>query len=374
MRSFGVEEEFLLVDPLSGLPVPAASGVLTMPVSASKCDAAQGGPRLTGELQLEQVEVSTSPCSSLTMLAEQLLSGRAAADSAARAGGARIAALATSPLPVTPHLRQNPRYREMARLHGMIAAEQLTCGMHVHVEVASPDEGVGVLDRIRIWLPFLLALSTNSPYWNGLDSGFASFRSRVWNRWPTSGPTPIFGSANAYNQFVDRLLDTGVLLDPGMVYFDARLSQTFPTVEIRVADVCLDVTTAELLAGLCRALVDTAAAQWRAALTPPDVPELLLRPAMWMAARNGLSGGLLDPLSSRPVPAGRVGKSLLEHVSGSLGTPAEEARIRHLLQRCLTRGTGADQQRRIYSQGNSCSDVVMAAIAETHVQAPVPGN
>lgn len=370
MRSFGVEEEFLLVDPETGQPVPAASSALTVPATAPDWHAKGAGARLAGELQLEQLEVSTAPCESLAALADQLRLGRAVADTAAKADGARIAALATSPLPVTPHLRTNPRYRQMADRHGLIAAEQLTCGMHVHVEVASPDEGVGVLDRIRVWLPFLLACSANSPYWNGHDSGYASFRSRVWNRWPSSGPTPIFGSAAAYNHMVSELLDTGVLLDPGMVYFDARLSRRFPTVEIRVADVCLDVATAELIAGLSRALVDTAAAQWRTGMAPPPVPEALLRAAMWLAARNGLGSDLLDPHTSRPVPAGQVAASLLEHVSAALGTGGSDTRIRHLLHRSLTHGTGADRQRSEYSRRADMADVVRAAIAQTQGEDP----
>ncbi|NVM98698.1 glutamate--cysteine ligase [Arthrobacter sp. SDTb3-6] len=373
MRTFGVEEEFLLVDPLTRCPVPAASAVLTMPATERDWQPAGAGARVTGELQLEQLEVSTDPCGTLAVLADQLRAGRAAADAAAQAGGARIAVLATSPLPATPHLRTTPRYRRMADLHGLVAAEQLTCGMHIHVEVASDDEGVGVLDRIRIWLPFLLALSANSPYWNGNDTGYSSFRSRVWNRWPTTGPTPIFGSARAYGRLVDSLLDTGVLLDPGMVYFDARLSRHFPTVEIRVADVCLDVATAEVLAGLARALVETAAAQWRADVAPPAVPEALLRAAMWLAARNGLGSELLDPSSFRPVPAAQVAAGLLSHLSAALGPGSEGTRIRHLLHRSLTRGTGADWQRREFARHVDRAEVVLAAIGETQGGRPGQG-
>lgn len=353
--------------------MPAASSALTAPATAPDWHAAGAGARIAGELQLEQLEVSTAPCGTLAALADQLRTGRAVADTAAQANGARIAALATSPLPVTPHLRPTPRYRKMADMHGIVAAEQLTCGMHVHVEIASVDEGVGVLDRIRVWLPFLLAVSANSPFWNGRDSGYASFRSRIWNRWPSSGPTPLFGSGHSYNQFVGRLLDTGVLLDQGMVYFDARLSRRFPTVEIRVADVCLDVATAELVAGLSRALVETAAAQWRAGTAPPAVPEALLRTAMWLAARNGLGSELLDPGSSRPVPVAQIGASLLAHVSDALGPGGEGTRIRHLLHRSLAHGSGADWQRREYSRRANAVDVVMAAIAETQGRASEEG-
>ncbi len=155
------------------------------------------------------------------------------------------------------------------------------------------------------WLPFLLAVSANPPFWNGRDTRYASFRSRVWNRWPSSGPTPIFGSVRAYNRLVERMLDTGVLLDPGMLYFDARLSQRFPTVEIRVADVCLDVETAELVPGLSRALVETAQQCGRrretdsAANSWTPVPRALCLPrssarACWRTYRTRLDQGVKE--------------------------------------------------------------------------------
>ncbi len=251
-------------------------------------------------------------------------------------------------------------------MHGIVAAEQLTCGMHVHVEVSSAEEGVGVLDGIRSWLPVLLALSANSPFWNGHDTSYASFRSRVWNRWPTSGPTPIFGSVAAYDRLVGDLLATGVLLDKGMVYFDARLSRTFPTVEIRVPDVCLDLGAAELVAGLSRALVETAARQWRLGIPPAPVPSSLLRAGMWQAARGGLEGDLLDPRTSRPAPAYQAVAALVDHVRTALAGFGDSERIRYLIKRRLSHGSCAHRQRQAYAVRQRFSDVVAAAVVDTH--------
>ena len=123
---------------------------------------------------------------------------------------------------------------------GQTAREQLTCGCHVHVEVADDEEGVRILDHLRPWTAILLALSGNSPSWQGTHTGYASYRSQVWGRWPTAGPTAPFGDAAGYRAVIDGLLRSGTILDEGMVYFDARLSSRYPTVEVRVADVCLD--------------------------------------------------------------------------------------------------------------------------------------
>ena len=151
--------------------------------------------------------------------------------------GVRAVALGTSPLPVTPETTPNPRYERMGRLYGLLQQEQLTCGCHVHVSVASDEEGVAVLDRIRVWLPVLVAMSTNSPFWQGRDTGYAGYRTQVWARWPSAGPVEVHGSPAAYRALVESLLATGAVLDQGMVYFDARLSASYPTIEVRVPDV-----------------------------------------------------------------------------------------------------------------------------------------
>ena len=151
----------------------------------------------------------------------------------------------------------------MARAFGLTAQEQLTCGCHVHVQVESDEEGVAVLDRIQPWLATLLALSANSPFWQGVDSSYASFRYQAWGRWPCSGPTEWFGSAEASHETVGQMVRTGTLLDTGMVYFDARLSQHYPTLEVRIADVCLRHEDAVLIAALVRALVETEARAWQ---------------------------------------------------------------------------------------------------------------
>ncbi|MDT0323939.1 YbdK family carboxylate-amine ligase, partial [Streptomyces millisiae] len=134
----------------------------------------------------------------------------------------------------------------------------------------SDEEGVAVLDRVRCWLPVLLALTANSPFWQGQDTRYASYRSRVWGRWPSAGPVELHGSAERYHEQVAALVSTGVLKDEGMVYFDARLSRSYPTVEVRIADVCQDPADTVLLAALTRALVETAAREWRAGEPPQD--------------------------------------------------------------------------------------------------------
>jgi carboxylate-amine ligase len=204
VRTVGVEEEFLLVDPETGRP--RAVGNVALAATDSDED------ELTGELHREQLETGTKPCHTLDQLGAELRSARATAVGAARDVGVALAALATSPLPVEPTVSPSPRYEEMARRFGRTASEQLTCGCHVHVAIESAEEGVAALDRIRPWLAPLIAVSANSPFWLGEDSGYASYRSQVWQRWPSAGPYGPFGSVAAYRQFVDSVLATGTVL------------------------------------------------------------------------------------------------------------------------------------------------------------------
>jgi carboxylate-amine ligase len=207
----------------------------------------------------------------------------------------------------------------------------------------------------------LLAISTNSPYYEGEDTGFASLRSQAWTRWPTAGPTDRFGSARRYHQFVDDLLNAGVLLDRKMVYFDARLSATFPTVEIRVTDVCLDVQDSVLIAALCRGLVETAARAWAAGEDAPDVPTELLRMATWRAGHDGVDGVLLDPHTARPLPSTKVLGQLLEHVEPALLEAGDLDFVERQLSAVLRRGTGAWRQRELAAHRSL--DAVVAELA-----------
>ncbi|GAA4024224.1 hypothetical protein GCM10023063_00010 [Arthrobacter methylotrophus] len=184
--------------------------------------------------------------------------------------------MATSPVDAALHTTPDPRYAIMLERFGITAHEQLTCGFHVHTSVESPEEGVVVLDRIRDKLAVFTAISANSPYWRGLATGFESYRTQAWNRWPSSGPSAIFGSLASYRRVVRRLIETGVLLDEGMVYFDARLSRHVPTVEVRVADVCLRAEDAALIAVLVRALVETSVREYHAGIEPAAVPTVIL--------------------------------------------------------------------------------------------------
>ena len=384
MRTLGVEEELLVVDP-SGVPVPLGPAALEAAARwgeaetvaehdrATRGDDGASGEgsgddpvgHLVPELKAQQIELGTRVCRDLDTVTAELRHWRGRADAAAQAVGARVAALASSPVRVDPVTTPGERYADMAETFGLTAVEQLTCGCHVHVSVADDEEGVAVLNRIRVWLPVLTALTSNSPFWLGRDSGYASFRSQSWNRWPSSGPTELFADAADYARVVADLVATRTIVDTGMVYFDARLSESWPTVEIRIADVALRVEDAVTHAGLVRGLVETAAREWRDGVPAPDVRSEVIRVAGWRAARSGLDGDLVSPRTGRPAPATEVVGALLEHVRPALADAGDDERVSAGVAAILAHGTGAAQQRRVHRETGDLTAVVRAAVGLT---------
>ncbi|MEU2117517.1 glutamate--cysteine ligase [Streptomyces sp. NPDC016459] len=356
MRTVGVEEELMLVNAKTGEPFAVSSAVLASVARTGD----EAGESFEKELHQEQLEFSTRPMKDMDELRDEIVRLRGEALRYARQSGAVVAALATSPLPVEPSRHLGVRYRWMAEQFALTTKEQLTCGCHVHVAVDSDEEGVAVLDRIRPWLYLLNALSANSPFWQGEDSGYSSYRSRVWNRWPSAGPYELFGSAERYHEQVSDMLATGVLRDAGMIYFDARLSKNFPTVEIRVADVCLEPGTTVLVATLARALVETAARAWRNGEPAPRISAGLLRLASWRAARSGLRGPLLHPLTMREAGPEEVFEALLQYTEEALRDTGDLDAAREGIAAHLSGGSGADRQRALRDEGLDLAGVVRA--------------
>ena len=363
MRTLGVEEELLLVDE-EGRPAAVAPEILEWQSGWER-------PVLEQELQQEMLEVVTPPCETMDEVADAIARGRIRADIAARSVGARAVAFATSPVPVTPHVSPATRVETIVREYGRPVSRALVCGMHVHVAIDSPEEGVAVLDRIRVWLPTLLAMSTNSPFWGGDETGHASYRHRIWGFWPCAGPNPVFGSLDRYREHEEQILATGAVLDAGMLYFDARLSRHAPTVEVRVCDVCLREEDAVTIAALCRGLVETAVADWRAGREPLDVADRILRLANGRAALSGVSGELLDPLAGMtPRPAREVLAGLIDAVAPALAATGDEQRVRDGVDAIVRRGTGADQQLARFTEGGRLEDVVLPELRDYAVEEP----
>lgn len=353
-RRVGVEEELLLTDPDSGHLLAVSHMALR---ATPDVDAAT----VEQELFLQQLETGTAAHADIDALEQDVRRARRVAGEAASAVGAAVVAVAAPVLmPRRAAVTPKDRYEEMMERFGALARDQVVCGMHVHVDVANEDEAIGAFDRIRPWLPALLALSGNSPFWRGEDTGYASWRTQVWQRWPTAGPTEPFGDADGYRRATQALEGTGAAMDPGMLYFDARPSRRYPTLELRSPDVCTDVADTVLLTALCRGLVTTAADAWSAGAPVPHVRTDMLRAATWRASRCGVADQLVHPVTAELAPAREVIDDLVRHVQPALEAAGDQERVGQLVERLLGGGGGADRQRAVHTASGGDLGAVVA--------------
>lgn len=385
-RTLGIEEELLVVDPASRTATSQAGVVLR---EHRARDGEDGEPSpLDPELFRHQLETRSDPSTDVRVAVGQIVDARRRAGEAAAARGLAVAAGAASPLgldEVVPAVTSEDRYRRIVDTYGDVARLGGTCGMHVHVAVESDEEGVGCLDRIAPWLPVLAAVSSNSPFADGRDTGYASWRTQAWSSWPSAGPTEAFGSVAGYEAVCERMLASGAALDRGMLYFDARLAEEHPTLEVRVLDATTDPDDIALLAALVRGLVETAALDVaaRGVATADGWRCEELRAARWRASRSGLGDRLLDPVDHGVRPAREVLGRLVDHVRERLEVAGDLELVQSGVARVLA-GTGAVHQRAARERSGSVEGVVDDLLARTaaswegswgrHLPPPGPGS
>jgi len=345
----GVEEEFLLLWP-DGRTADIAPALL---------GAVQAAVRAVPEFARCQVETSTGICTDLLTVARELSVARQVLARAGADRGARLVAVGTPPCgaPGPAQLTDDVRYRRLLATVPGVTGEEITCAGQVHVAVASRDLGAAVLARLRPWLPVLLAVAGNSPLWRGRDTGWSSHRFVVQRRWPSFLPPPSCPDAAAYDERVTDLLGSHAALDAQGVYFWARLSPRFPTVEIRIADTFLTVSDAVLLTALCRALVSTAAAEELAGHPVLDLPDRLVVAGAYGAARRGLAGTVVAPLRETWAPAGAVLRDLVGRLAPQLDAAGDRQLVRALLAARLRTGSGAARERAVWRPGDHPSSV-----------------
>lgn len=349
-RTLGVEEEFLLVDDKGQL---ASLGPEVL-------DTADRGP---GELQQElvrcQVEAASPVCRGAEELLAELRSLRRRLAESAGERGLRLLAVPTPVLaePVPPPLSPSPRYQRMAEHFGAIASTSI-CGCHIHVAVPDAVTGVQISNHLRPWLPVLLALTANSPFADGVDTGYASWRHLLWARWPSASPPPRFDSPAQYEASVRALLASGAALDRKMVYWDIRLSDRQPTLEVRVCDVAATAHEAALTAALVRGLVHTAVGEVAAGRTGPELPLEVLRAHLWRAARDGLEGACVHPVEGGLVPVHTAVGHLLERVRPALKAFGDLDLVESVLGALHRTGGGAARQRVVFAEQSGLCDVV----------------
>jgi carboxylate-amine ligase len=358
--TIGVEEELQIINPRTrelrqraGRIVPDAKRAV--------------GDDVTNELYLSQIEIGTPVCRSLADVRAELIRLRREVIASAAEQGCRIAAAGTHPFShwEDQALTPKPRYYGIAADYQQLAREQVIFGCHVHVGLADRDLAIEVMNRSRPWLPTLLALTCNSPFWLGHDTGYGSYRSELFQRFPTAGPPHVLTSRAQYDDVVDSLVKTGVISDGSKIYWDVRPSSHVETVEFRVADVCATIDEAVMVAGVCRALARTCLRDHERGVACDHARPELLRAAKWRASRYGLDGELIDVAARRSVPAAELVESFLEYLRPSLEEADEWDEIGTLVLETVERGTGSKRQREALARRGRFEDVVDQLVEET---------
>jgi carboxylate-amine ligase len=356
VTTFGIEEELLIVDADSGALATRSPDLL---------DAVRPGlgELVVSELNRCQVETNTEVCRTLDEAGHQLDELRAGLREAGEPLGLRTVALASHPWSAWHDQTVNTdsaHYRTLLADYQQVARRTVICGCHIHVGIDDLDDRIRAMNSVAGWLPALLALSANSPWWQGDDTGYASYRTVVWKSWPTATMPPLLDDHAAYLDLVESLQTIEAIDAPAALYWYVRPSSKLPTLEFRVADTCLRTDDAVTLAGVARALTVTALRSRSKLSARP--PTAVLDSAMWRAARHGLDANLVDPTTATLRPAKEVIQTMLDVTGPALHDAGDHKRVKEGVARILKEGNGASLQRAVLQAGPASPSEALTAI------------
>lgn len=355
--TFGIEEEFVLLDPMTLTTIDLAPAAILELRAGEEGDVGK-------EFFASQVEFASPVLSTAAEALETLRDFRTRLDHWADDNGVLAAGTGT-PFRTRPQARisADERYERIADDVSGVTPDHQINGLHVHVGIPDAEAGVRASNELRAWLPVLLALSANSPFWQGQDTGFDSWRAIHSRRWTTYGVPPRFRDAADHDAVVEALTGVGATSDPGTINWNVRLSSRYPTVEVRVFDAQLDPSSSVALAVITRALVTSAE---RAPSEEQSGCLDLTDAALWHAARYGVRETLVHPQTNRLVSAAGALDALRERVEPSLFGPDERALVDELLDRTRRGGTGAALQRRASASGRGeLAELLRRRLADT---------
>ena len=366
--TIGIEEEYLLVDPETrNLAEDPPATIL------EECRK-RIGDQVTPEFLRSQIEVGTKVCTSIAEAKEELQSLRCCIRDVAEAHGLAVIAASTHPIAdwdLQKHTEKD-RYNILAQSMQTVARRLLICGMHVHVGIEDDDLRVDLMGQVSYFLPHLLALSTSAPFWRGRETGLKSYRMAVWNEMPRTGLPPQFDSYGEYRRLVEILVGTGVIEDATKLWWDVRPSDKFPTLEMRMTDICTRMEDAISIAACYRCLLRML---WRLRRNNQrwrQYDRFMIAENRWRASRYGIDEGLIDFGKARIVPF----PELLEELITLIREDAEffdcVAEIEHVRE-ILERGTSAHKQVEVWQEAcqagkedaDALRDVVDMLIEET---------
>ncbi len=364
--TIGIEEEYQIIEPESRELTSYVQEFLEQGRVVLK-------DQIKPEFMQSQVEVGSHICRDIGEARAEVLRLRGEVVRLAEANGLRVAAASTHPFSrwSTQEITLTERYTSHLKELAYIANRMLIFGMHVHVGIEDPELRIDLMRQARYFLPHLLALSTSSPFWHGVDTGLKSYRSIIFENLPRSGLPPDFDSWSEYQAFVDTLIATGCIEEPTRIWWDVRPHPVFPTLEFRVTDICTKVDEAICLAALIVAIVAKLIKLRESNQAWRGYRHHLVAENKWRAVRYGIDGKLIDFGKRQEVPMRDLAGELLELVDDvvdDLGVRDEVAYVETI----LAEGTSADRQLATFRRTGKLEAVVDQLVAETRAGCDVP--
>ena len=363
--TLGIEEEFQIVDPKTRELRSHVSEILE-----------EGrmllGEQIKPEMIQSMIEVGTGVCKDIKEARADITNLRRVISDLVRKKGLVIVAAGTHPFSdwQGQKIFQNARYESIVEENQIIARSLLTFGLHVHVGIANPERAIQIMNAIRYLLPHVLALSTSSPFWLGVDTGLRSYRSEVFARFPRTGIPDYFESHGSFERYVELLVKTGCIDNAKRIYWDVRPHPIFPTLEFRICDIPTRVDDTIAIAALFQAMVAKVNKLLDQNLTFRPHHKMLIEENKWRAVRYGLDGKMIDFGKRTEVPVRDLIRELLVFVDDVLDDLRSRKEIRHI-QTILNRGTSSEEQLRVWRETGDINAVVDRLIDMTMENVPL---
>jgi carboxylate-amine ligase len=358
----GIEEEYQTIDPETR---DLRSHIAAEIIQKGRTMLSE---RVKPEMHQSVVEIGTGICRTIQEAREEVRSIRSQMIQLARQNGLALCAGATHPFAhwQTQEIYPDPRYMTIVEDMKMVARSNLIFGLHVHIGVEDRETAIQIMNGARYFLPHILAISTNSPFWQGMETGLKSYRCKVFDKFPRTNIPDLYASWSEFQHYVDILVRTNCIDDAKKIWWDIRPHPHFPTLEFRICDMPMRLDESIAIAALCQAVI---AKLWRlheANQSFRHYSRALIMENKWRAARYGIEGKLIDFGKQMEVPFPNLIREILEFVddvAGELGTSQELAYI----ERILEDGTGADRQLRVYRDTGDFRKVVDYMVSETEL-------
>ncbi len=357
--TLGIEEEFQILD----------SESLKLHSQMSKI--IDGGKvflkeRIKEEMHQSMVEMGTNICENIGQARDEVSYLRQQIFDLASKEGLEVAAAGTHPYShwseqlITP----NPRYDLLIAEMKDVARSNLIFGMHVHVAIPSREEGLQIMNVARYFLPHLYALSTNSPFWEGRETGFKSFRSKIFDKFPRTGIPPYFASVSEYDEFVNLLVKTNCIDNGKKIWWDIRLHPFYPTVEFRICDMIMTVDEVICIAALMQCIIAKLSKLHQKNQSFRSYRRILINENKWRAARWGVDAKLIDFGRQEEVAFPTLINELLEFIDDVVDELGCRTEVNYVYQ-MLEQGSGADRQLKVYEETKDLKKVMEYVVAQT---------